>query len=117
AYKYPIHDKGKNWFAELKLEERETIRVPAGIFKSKRYKVAPRLEGQLEPKGDVVVWVTDDDRNLLLKFNAKIKVGSVTGELIEHTPGQPIALALPHLLTPIEVPDPVAPEATEAPKE
>ena len=102
AYKYPIHDKGKNWFAELRFEGQETLRVPAGVFKAKRYKVAPRLEGQLKPRGDVVVWVSDDERSLLLKFNAKIKVGSVTGELIEHTPGQPIMLDIPHPLTSVE---------------
>ncbi len=101
-YKFPIHDKGKNWFAELKLEDRETLRVPAGVFQARRYKVAPRLEGQLEPKGDVVVWVSDDDRALLLKFSAKIKVGSITGELIEHSAGQPISLAVPVPLTPVE---------------
>lgn len=102
-YKFPIHDKGKNWFAELKFEDRETLRIPAGVFQARRYKVAPRLEGQLQPKGDVVVWVSDDDRALLLKFSAKIKVGSITGELIEHSAGQTITLALPVPLTPVEL--------------
>jgi hypothetical protein len=101
-YKFPIHDKGKNWFAELKFEDRETLRIPAGVFEARRYKVAPRLEGQLQPKGDVVVWVSDDDRALLLKFSAKIKVGSITGELIEHSAGKAISLALPVPLTPVE---------------
>jgi len=101
-YKFPVHDKGKNWFAELKFEDRETVRIPAGVFQARRYKVAPRLEGQLKPKGDVYVWVSDDDRNLLLKFNAKIRIGSITGELVEHTPGQAISMVLPSMLTPVE---------------
>jgi hypothetical protein len=104
-FKFPIHDKGKNWFADMKFEEKEEIRVPSGVYKTKRYRVAPRLEGQLKPKGDVFVWISDDDRNLLVKFNAKIKVGSITGELIEHVKGQDIALALPVPKTPVEPAD------------
>ncbi len=102
GFKFPIHDKGRNWFADLRYEGRETVRVPAGVFKTRRAKVIPRLDGHLEPKGDVVVWTTDDDRNLLVKFNAKIKVGSLTGELIEHVEGKGIDLALPAPLTPVE---------------
>jgi hypothetical protein len=102
GYRFPIHDNGKNWYADLRVEARETVRVPAGIFKTRRSKVIPRLEGNLKPQGDVTVWTSDDDKNLLVKFSAKIKVGSVTGELIEHIEGSRIELAIPQINTPVK---------------
>lgn len=100
GFLYPIHDKSKNWNAELRYIGKESMRVPAGVFDTRHYKILPKLEGQLKPKGDIDVWVTDDDRSVLVQFKAKIKVGSLTGELIEYTEGRPIDLPLPRWTTP-----------------
>ncbi len=101
GYRFPIHDKAKNWFAELRFIENETIRVPAGIYKTKHYKILPKLEGQLEPKGDIDVWLTDDDKNILVQFKAAIKIGAVTGEMVEYQEGRPVPFPLPAWKTPV----------------
>lgn len=102
GFRYPIHDKSKNWNAELRYIGKEDMRVPAGVFETRHYKILPKLEGNLEPKGDIDVWVTDDDRNMLVQFKAKIKVGSLTGELIEYKKGRAIDLPLPRWATPVD---------------
>ena len=101
GFRYPIHDKSKNWNAELRYIQDETIRVPAGIFETKHYKILPKLEGHLEPKGDIDVWLTDDPRNILVQFKAKINVGSITGEMIEYEEGRPVPFELPVWKTPV----------------
>lgn len=102
GFRYPIHDKSKNWNAELRYIGKEDMRVPAGVFETRHYKILPKLEGNLKPKGDIDVWVTDDERNMLVQFKAKIKVGSLTGELIEYKEGRPIDLPLPRWATPVK---------------
>lgn len=102
GFRYPIHDKGKNWSVDLKYIGRETLRVPAGTFNTLRYKVLLKLDGHMESRGDVEAWVTDDDKRIMVRFNAKIKVGSVSGDLIEYTPGQKIDLPLPVWKSPVK---------------
>ena len=102
GFKFPIHDKGKNWFAEMRFVGNETLRVPAGLYETKHYQILPKLEGQLKPKGEVDVWLSDDDRNVLVQFKAKIKVGSITGELIEYEGGREPPFDLPVWKTPVQ---------------
>lgn len=101
---FPIHDRWKHWTNEIVLLNDEEIKVPAGTFKAKRYILKPRVEGRLKPKGNVEVWFSDDHRKLLLKYKVKIKVGSVTGELVKYTPGNPWTEKLPKMLTQLNMP-------------
>jgi hypothetical protein len=97
---FPIHDRWKNWNNQLTYIGKEKIRVPAGEFETLHFKMLPRVTGQLEPKGDVEIWVTNDSRRVLTQFRAKIKVGSITGELKEYKEGRPISLTPPVMKTP-----------------
>ena len=97
---FPIHDRWRNWNSELTYVGKEQITVPAGPFATEHYKVKPRIQGVLEPKGDVDVWITDDSRRAIVQFKANIKLGSITGELREYSPGTPITLPLPKMITP-----------------
>lgn len=101
---FSIHDRFRNWSNELTYLGRETIKVPLGEFKALHYKMFPRVTGDLAPKGDVEIWVSDDPKRLMLQFQAKIKVGSITGELKEYVEGRPIALATPVMKTTISLP-------------
>jgi hypothetical protein len=100
---FPVHDKQKSWNANFEFVGREKLSVPAGAFSALRYRVVPMLEGYLSSKTSVDVWLSDDDRRLMLKFNAKLKLGSLTGELASFLPGRGILLSPPELLTPFEV--------------
>lgn len=100
---FPIHDRWRNWNNELQFLGFEDIRVPAGEFHTRHYKMLPRVTGYLEPKGDVEIWVRDDPSRVIVQFKAKIKVGSLTGELKEYVPGTGWDLPLPSIRTPTEL--------------
>ncbi len=100
-YLFPIHDRYKNWTAALTYLGEETLRVPAGKFETYHYHVLPKLAGGLEPKGEVDVWLSKDDARVIVQFKAKIKLGSVTGELVEYQRGRPSGLKLPDFVTPL----------------
>lgn len=97
---FPIYDRFQNWSNEFVYLGTEDVTVPAGKFRALKYKMNPRITGQLEPKGDVFVWVKDDPSRILLMFKAKIKIGSLTGELKEYKEGTPMPFELPRLRTP-----------------
>ncbi len=104
-YNFPVHDRWKNWNNEAKFLGEEKVRVPAGEFETRHYQVFPRVEGSIEPKGDVEMWVWKHPSNLVVKFNAKIKVGSITGEVSKYEPGRPIPYPTPTLFTPYDLPN------------
>jgi hypothetical protein len=97
---FPIHDRWKNWANELTYLGEKTIRVPAGTYKTHHYKMLPRVSGQLEPRGDVEIWVWDHPSRLMVQFAANVRVGSVVGELRNYTEGKPFAIPPPAFKTP-----------------
>lgn len=101
-YAFPIHDRWKNWVADLRYQGEEVIHVPAGRFHTHRYLVMPKLEGKLSSRGDVELWVSQDEARVIVQFKAKLKVGSVTGELTQYQSSTPFNQPLPTLLTTLE---------------
>jgi hypothetical protein len=97
---FPVHDRFKHWNNELVFVAEENVSVPAGEFSALKYKMNPRISGDLNPKGDVFIWFKNDESKLMLKFSAKIKVGSITGELREYKAGEKISIPLPKMKTP-----------------
>ncbi len=99
---YPIYDRFSNWNNEFNFVGRERIRVPAGEFDALKFKMNPRVDGDLKTRGDVLVWFKDDPSKIMLQFKAKIRIGSVTGELKEYVPGnKAFDLPLPRMKTPV----------------
>lgn len=100
---FPIHDRFRNWTNELIFMGKEHITVPFGEFDAIHCRMNPRVEGSLAPKGDVEVWFKDDPSHILLQFKARIKVGSITGELRSYEPGHPFSVPPPLMRTPIHL--------------
>ncbi len=97
---FPVYDRFQNWNNELVYMGNEKVTVPAGTFESMKFAMRPRVTGDLEPKGDVILWIKDDPTRILLQFQAKIRIGTLTGELKQFTPGRPIQAPLPRFKTP-----------------
>lgn len=100
---FPVHDRAKHWNNEYNFEEKEEIKTRAGTFMCNRYHVFPRVQGKLEPQGNALVWITDDDKKIMVKFKVKIKIGSITGDLIAYQPGQPWNIPMPYFTTPLNL--------------
>ncbi len=100
---FPVHDRFKHWNNEYIFDDKEELNTKAGIFKCNRYKLYPRVQGNLEPQGNALIWISDDPRKVLVKFKIKIRIGSITGDLVEYQPGVPWNLPLPAFATPIDL--------------
>jgi hypothetical protein len=89
-YEFPVVTRGKVWLLTLKVEKKEKIDVNGKEVEAFRINAETRFPGVLKKKGDIIFWYSTDSLRRLLKFNAKIKLGSVEGELVEFTPGEPV---------------------------
>jgi len=64
---------------------RETVKTPAGTFRTVR--VEPRIEGiggvfKKSPNARIFLWLTDDGRRMPVKLQSEVIVGSFTAELV-----------------------------------
>jgi len=96
----PVYDKFKTWGNQMVYIGKERITVKAGSFNTLKYKMNPKVQGDLKTRGNVYIWYSDDEKKLPIQFKAQIKVGSVTGELAAYKPGAKNNYPLPIMLTP-----------------
>ncbi len=78
-----VFDNKKLWNVEVQVMKREHISVPAGEFDAIVIKPILKSEGIFMKKGDVYVWLTDDEKKIPVMMKSKIKIGSITAKLIE----------------------------------
>lgn len=73
-----IHTGGKNYQMIINVLRRETIRVPAGEFKTVVIKPRLKFEGLFRQQGDVTIWLTDDVAHTPVLVQSKVfLLGSV----------------------------------------
>lgn len=82
---HPVTDGEKNLMGILRLLGKETISVPAGTFDT--LVLEPDLqnvEGVFSKKqrAKIKLWVTNDERRLLVQMKSKAMVGSFSAELV-----------------------------------
>lgn len=81
---FNVYGSKRVWTLEAGIINREVLKTPVGNFNSFVVKPQTRFEGVLQAKGDVYMWFSDDDKRLPLKFEAKIKLGTLHGVLVEY---------------------------------
>lgn len=77
-----IYENGQNWEVELLPIANEIVTTKVGAFQCNKISVTVRLNNILKPTGDIFMWLSDDSRRYLVKFEAKIKIGSLYGNLV-----------------------------------
>lgn len=81
----PVHvtvfDSKKIWNVEVAILKKEKIMTPKGEVNTLLVKPAMQSEGIFFKKGDVYIWVTDDEKRIPVKLAAKIAIGYVTATL------------------------------------
>jgi hypothetical protein len=71
----------------VRVESRETIKVPAGKFKTIRIEPLLRAPGIFIAKGNKLqVWLTDDDRHVPVRMRSEVFIGHVSAELLPDSP-------------------------------
>lgn len=83
----PVVTEGKTWDADLKILRREMINTALGRMRAIVIQPETRLDGVLRKAGDSFIWLSDDDRKLLLRLEAKVKIGAVIAAIRDFQPG------------------------------
>lgn len=83
TYYFNIADAGKQHVVQAKVLKKQKINTPYGEFNTKVITVQYKTDGAFKQTGDILFWVTDDDKKLIVKIKSKIKLGSLVGELSE----------------------------------
>ena len=80
---FDIHDSGKNWSVEVHVLGRERLQTPVGEFDTIKVKTYPKYEGVFMHKGEIFIWLTDDDRKVPVLMKSTITIGSIVSTLTE----------------------------------
>jgi KDO2-lipid IV(A) lauroyltransferase len=79
---FTIYENGKNWQVELLPVANELLNTKVGAFQCWKILVIVKLNNVLRPTGDIFMWLSDDSKRYIVKFDAKIKIGSLLGNII-----------------------------------
>ena len=80
---FDIHDGGKNWSVEVHVLGRERLKTPVGEFDTIKVKTYPKYEGVFMHKGEIFIWLTDDNRRIPVLMQSTITIGSIVSTLSE----------------------------------
>lgn len=86
--RFPVISEGKNWEAEVTVVRRELLDTPMGKTRTVMLKLETKYQGVLKKQGDSFIWLTDDERRILARIEAKVKIGTVVAELRSFEPGE-----------------------------
>lgn len=84
SYPVPVFDKGKSYELVIDVLRREAIDTMLGDD-TPTVVIHPRLQtdGFFKRKGEILIWITDDDRHLPVRMTSKVRVGKVVSELTD----------------------------------
>jgi hypothetical protein len=91
---FMVFEGRKNWELIVDVLAREEIKVRAGTFKTIKIHPLLKYEGIFRRKGELFVWVTDDEVRMPVLMKSKVKVGSIVAELTRYSFSGPPADAL-----------------------
>jgi KDO2-lipid IV(A) lauroyltransferase len=83
-----VFENGKNYNIELTPVAIELVRSRVGIFQCFKIKVTINLGNVLASAGEMFLWLSADSKKYVVKFDAKLKIGSLKGNLVairDHT--------------------------------
>ncbi len=80
----PIAHRGKNMKMKLKVLRKEVLKTKKGRINTIVVKPTEmKIKGAFKPLGDILIWLTDDDRKMMIRTELKIKIGKIVGALDE----------------------------------
>jgi len=88
VYEFPVVNNSKLRTVRVTVIRKEDLKTKIGEFPAIVVKPEVVLDGVLSSFGDSFMWISDDAQRVILKIDAKIKVGSVIAYLREHSYGE-----------------------------
>ena len=86
-YEFPVSTRGKAWLLTADVLGEEVININSKDIKAIKVKAETHFPGVLQKSGDILFWYAADENRRLLKFQAKVKIGSILGEMVDYKPG------------------------------
>jgi hypothetical protein len=76
-----VFDSGKTWAVEVYTLGKERIETPLGAFDTIKVKTYPKYEGVFMNKGEIFIWITDDEKKIPVLMKSTITIGSIVSTL------------------------------------
>ncbi len=91
-YEYELFFKQKGNPVVIEVLRRERIRVPAGTFETIVVRPIIKTRGLFSEDGRAEVYVTDDERRIVVRVKTRMSIGSINLYLTKYVPGDGAAL-------------------------
>jgi hypothetical protein len=85
---FRVSDEGKNIVFKGQVLRKEKLKTPIGEIDTIVMKPEFEIDGVFSPTGDILFWLTDDDRKFIVRIESKIKIGTIIGQLESIEKGQ-----------------------------
>lgn len=82
------HTDKKNYPLEVKVLRKERVKVPAGTFDCVVVEPILKASGIFQQKGNLTVWLTDDEIKMPVLMKSKVVIGSISTELTGYKLGE-----------------------------
>jgi hypothetical protein len=76
-----VFDSGKTWSVEVYTLGKERIETPLGEFDTIKVRTYPKYEGVFMNKGEIFIWLTDDEKKIPVLMKSTITIGSIVSTL------------------------------------
>jgi hypothetical protein len=86
---FPVVSEGKTWEAVCTVVRREVVSSPLGDVQAIVIRPEMKYQGILKKTGDSFLWLTDDDRRIPIRLDAKVRIGTVSAVLKKVDLGTP----------------------------
>ena len=83
----PEWNEDAGYALDLIVHGRETVTVPAGTFDCLKVEPIIQGEGLFQFEGDIMIWLTDDERRMPVLMKTNIKIGAVDAALYQYQEG------------------------------
>ncbi|NWF75394.1 MAG: DUF3108 domain-containing protein [Nitrospirae bacterium] len=77
-----MFDSKKVWNVEVQALRKEKVSIPLGTFNTIVIKPLMKSEGIFYSKGEIFIWLTDDEKHIPVKLQSKVAVGHITATLV-----------------------------------
>ncbi|MDI6745112.1 MAG: DUF3108 domain-containing protein [Thermodesulfovibrionales bacterium] len=77
-----IFDSKKVWNVEVQVLRKEKVTLPTGTVDTILIKPLMKSEGIFYKKGDIYIWLTDDEKRIPVKLQTKVAIGSINALLV-----------------------------------
>ena len=86
---FNMADEDKNLIFRGEVVRKEKLDTAIGEMNTVVVKPQFEVDGLFKPVGDILIWMTDDDRKLIVRIESKIRIGTLVAKLRSIEKGTP----------------------------